>query len=523
VKTYEQYEKFIVSRYMFWKYFSKLKANFYCDTCNVFLPNTRYVCLDCAEHCLCYACFSRSSVDMPTIDSDDDVTPTAAQQATPQPYFATEHKSCHRMLLLSHTCDKCGSLVVGKRVHCLDCPDFDLCLMCHKNFDSPLISGLFAENEVPNSHAKDHKVEFIEPVILVAKPEKALDVQLYVHIHTKMLFAIMTLRVSNLLAIQTDNTVDSDESNDEINTVDFYRQVDFSYAHMHQVHASCLRLLFFLVHSLEPRLSPKIDEDVRVDQAVVESLGLFVAHNQETLIGLISSAVKVSTGLLLSKTGKEHQLAFTSLYLNRSDVLETFFSLSVTTESSRFDEINLYQIIRFFLNLIIRNQSDEFSLDEAILCMVISIVKLLLLEAEPQQVDAVVKSLIYDLKHKFEYLRLVDENDMDEDDDEMKFTKETTLELLFNWIDESIETDQIGLAALYVSIFSNLNASVEWRPKVLNFIDKMLTLILASVSGNKSNGVDANGSMGYSQSKLYNFMYALNCTPYSTSKIVLTF
>jgi hypothetical protein len=378
---------------------------------------------------------------------------------------------------------------------------------------------------MPNSHAKDHKVEFIEPVILVAKPEKALDVQVYLHIHTKMLFAILTLRVSNLLAIQTDNPADSGESNDEMNTVDFYRQVDFSYAHMQQVHASCLRLLFFLVHSLEPRLSAKIDEDVRVDQAVVENLGLFVAHNQETLIGLISSAVKVSTGLLLSKAGKEHQLAFTSLYLNRSDVLETFFSLSpyVAAESSRFDEINLYQIIRFFINLIIRNQSDEFSLDEAILCMVISILKLLLLEAEPQQVDAVVKSIIYDLKHKFEYLRLIDENDMDEDDDEMKFTKETTLELLFNWIDESIETGQIGLAALYVSILSNLNASVEWRPKVLNFIDKMLTLILASVSGNKSNGVDANGSMGYSQSKLYNFMYALNCTPYSTSKIVLTF
>jgi len=42
-------------------------------------------------------------------------------------------------------------------------------------------------------------------------------------------------------------------------------------------------------------------------------------------------------------------------------------------------------------------------------------------------------------RSKFEYLRLTDENDMDEDDDEIKFTKETTLELLFNWIDESIE------------------------------------------------------------------------------------
>jgi len=45
-----------------------------------------------------------------------------------------------------------------------------------------------------------------------------------------MLFAILTLRVSNLLAIQTDNPADSGESNDKMNAVDFYRQVDFSYA-----------------------------------------------------------------------------------------------------------------------------------------------------------------------------------------------------------------------------------------------------------------------------------------------------
>jgi len=45
-----------------------------------------------------------------------------------------------------------------------------------------------------------------------------------------MLFAILTLLVSNLLAIQTDNPAHSGESNDKMNAVDFCRQVDFSYA-----------------------------------------------------------------------------------------------------------------------------------------------------------------------------------------------------------------------------------------------------------------------------------------------------
>jgi len=279
-------------------------------------------------------------------------------------------------------------------------------------------------------------------------------------------------------------------------------------------------MLFFLIHNLDPKLSPKINENVRVDQVLLENLDLYVAYNQEILIGLVSSAVKISKEFLLKKNNQEN-LSFTGIYLDRSDVLETFFSsdFSETTESSINEQINLYQIIRFFLNLITSNQREEFRLDEAILCMIINTLKILLLEAEPQKVDLVVKSLIYDLKHKFDYLRLIDENDMnDDDDDEMKLTKELTLELLFNLIDESIECNQIGLAALYVEIISNLNANVEWRPKVLNFIDKIFSLIKASVSVNKVGNLEPNDSMKYSQSKLYNFMYALNCTPHSTSK-----
>ena len=195
-----------------------------------------------------------------------------------------------------------------------------------------------------------------------------------------------------------------------------------------------------------------------------------------------------------------------------------FFSIlkadsSTSSYTDKYD-INLYQIINFFLNLIIKNQREDYSLDATILCMIINILKLMLLEAEPTQVDAIVKSIISELKHKYDYLRLIDENDFDEDD-ELKFTKELTLEMLFNWIDESIENSQIGLVTLYVNIISNLNSNPEWRPKVLNFIDKIFTLILASLNSDPSYSKASK----YSQSKLFNFMYALNCTPYSTSKL----
>ena len=46
-----------------------------------------------------------------------------------------QHKPEHRVLLLDHCCDNCGALIVGKRIHCEHCEDYDLCRMCHKMLD----------------------------------------------------------------------------------------------------------------------------------------------------------------------------------------------------------------------------------------------------------------------------------------------------------------------------------------------------------------------------------------------------
>ena len=205
IKTYEQYEKFVVARYMFWKYFSKLKANFYCDSCEVILTENRFVCLECREHCLCFNCFSKSVIDETgSLDSGGaapadatGATATNPKAAKKKNLLSNTHKSSHRMLLLDHICNKCGSLIIGKRFHCEECDDYDLCLMCYKRVDSPSLAG---EADTSHQHDKCHKTSIIEPVILVAKPEHVLDVQVYLYLHSQMLFTVLTLRVSNLIA-----------------------------------------------------------------------------------------------------------------------------------------------------------------------------------------------------------------------------------------------------------------------------------------------------------------------------------
>lgn len=144
-------------------------------------------------------------------------------------------------------------------------------------------------------------------------------------------------------------------------------------------------------------------------------------------------------------------------------------------------------------------------IDETIVFMVINLLKILLVESNPNQVDLVVKNIIFDLKYKYDYLKQIDENDFDV---KVKFSKELTLELLFNWIDQNIVESQLEVVTLFVSIIAALNAHLEWKPKVINFMDKILSSILESFNR------DACVST-YSQSKLFNFLYALNFVPSS--------
>ena len=208
IKTYEHYEKFIVARYMFWKYFAKLRANFYCDECEVMLTENRYVCLECREHCLCFNCFAKSCLDTSSDQSDCCSSSGTASskwntKKSANNFYCTQHRASHRMLLLDHLCDRCGSLIIGKRIHCEECDDFDLCLMCYKQFEQVKLNGADGEQQLPthkNNHTKEHNITIIQPVIIVAKPDYVLDIQVYLYLNTQMLFSIFTIKLSTLMA-----------------------------------------------------------------------------------------------------------------------------------------------------------------------------------------------------------------------------------------------------------------------------------------------------------------------------------
>ena len=209
IKTFEHYEKFIVARYMFWKYFAKLRANFYCDECEVMLTENRYVCLECREHCLCFNCFAKSCIDTSSDQSEcggggGTSSSKWNSKKSVNNFYCTQHRASHRMLLLDHLCDRCGSLIIGKRIHCEECDDFDLCLMCYKQFEqSGFNEASDGEQQLPthkNNHKKEHKITIIQPVIIVAKPDCVLDIQVYLYLNAQMLFSIFTIKLSTLMA-----------------------------------------------------------------------------------------------------------------------------------------------------------------------------------------------------------------------------------------------------------------------------------------------------------------------------------
>lgn len=308
---------------MFWKYFSKLKASFYCDSCDVILTENRYVCLECREYCLCFNCFSKSIIDNSKLKaySNDMDKKLEKKKAKKKTGSQITHKVSHRMLLLDHMCNKCGSLVIGKRIHCEECDNYDLCLMCHKSFDEPAV-GCIADHDMIGKHSKSHRIVIIEPTIQVAKSEKILDLQVYLYSHSKMLFTMLTLKLSNLLnsdSLEIDVVDDCDE------IIDFYNKQDFSLDNVKKLHANCMRFILFLVNNLSRSNGSNIVSlDNSLDQKFMDNLKIFVAYNQENLIGLISSAVRISKNQLKST----EPYTFASRYLNETNVLEDFFNFN---------------------------------------------------------------------------------------------------------------------------------------------------------------------------------------------------
>lgn len=204
--------------------------------------------------------------------------------------------------------------------------------MCHTRFDAPLLGGLLEPtSELVSSHLSTHRVTVIEPSILVAKHEKALDSQLYLHLHANMLFNIMTLRLSNLMAVEP--MPDSEDSDTDI---DHYKPEDFSNTHVKKLHAQCIRFILFMIKNISGMASLKTNVstvlDSSIDHRVLDNLKLYVTYNQEELLGLLASVVKINVKQLRAAgddVGTEVQ-SLPNGYLDPTGILEDVFRFKVS-------------------------------------------------------------------------------------------------------------------------------------------------------------------------------------------------
>lgn len=110
------------------------------------------MCLECRDHCFCIACFVKSMIS--SNESPGDYSEAASSGGAKSSYInfvnpTGEHKSTHRMLLLDHVCDQCNSLIIGKRISCEMCVDYDLCLSCHRDI---VMNGAMPSKNHHNDH-----------------------------------------------------------------------------------------------------------------------------------------------------------------------------------------------------------------------------------------------------------------------------------------------------------------------------------------------------------------------------------
>ncbi|CAF0766591.1 unnamed protein product [Brachionus calyciflorus] len=441
IKTYDKYEKYIVARYMFWKYFSKLNTNFYCDSCDVVLTGFRYVCLECRDHCLCFSCFGKSIVDEKCESNEP-------KYHKPMINFTTStHKPSHAMLVLDHYCNQCQSLIIGKRLRCSECKDYDLCLTCSKN---PEYSD--------EGHKKDHKMEFCEPLILTSRSHEISDAQVFFYLHSQYQLNFFSLKICDMLK---------------------------KYADSANQYVPYLSKLFYQVLNTNLYLSNQAGMEslgnIIVNKEFSRALKLYSFYNQENLIGLLALIIKTAKNVIRKNDNSEN------VELNFDAMMSIYNESKSENVLQDLYEPNLVQILNFLLT--IQNKMCEKFFMDNICVMFIDLMKPLLAVLEPSVVDSVAKyhleknetKIIFDTIHPTK--------------------REFMLELLFCWIYENMNNDFQKWASCYLSLLFSLNQKDLWRPRVENFLCNIFDNISESLDNYKVK----------IHSKFYFFMYSIVC------------
>ena len=262
----------------------------------------------------------------------------------------------------------------------------------------------------------------------------------------------------------------------------------------------------------------RIKDTENSDKKLLENMKLFVTYNQENLIGLLSSAIKITFTSSFPPNPADVNESTANHYFDSNDKMNKLFKQLTSFETTQspeneanYDIITIYELIHFVLNVLIMRET--YLLDETVVSMIINVFKILMLHSEPDKVDLIVRSLAKNLEADYTYLSNTSEYTNNKNGS-------LILEILLHWIDISMQNGEIGYVTLYVDLISNLNKNSKWKPKVIKFIEFILNSIAVSF---ESTNLESNSSncvkqikKDFTQSKLLNFIYAFNSASVTT-------
>ena len=109
-----------------------------------------------------------------------------------------------------------------------------------------------------------------------------------------------------------------------------------------------------------------INKEDAADKEMIDRLKLYANFTQENLVGLISSAIKTNKktfSLAVNENGN-------NIDLNK---IKNTLSLPANSRVLAVDQINLYQLIKFLLNLL--NRNNEIQFDDTVYVMLVNLLK----------------------------------------------------------------------------------------------------------------------------------------------------